>query len=245
MRHERPCCNGKSVHHRFFLIDGAYHPLQHSCVVKADHLPTSLPTVFGIAFGCWPSGKPLVATLPSGAAFQAKVPLNTTCATDASRQLAMPRKAAEGQAGGSGGSARLGTSAQADDPSDSEHMQDGNKEPVEQRDVLAGTQTASALQALADAIAEPSAFLQPSAQIADVARQAAKVRGPRIAVGMWTSAQCLRKIEQTACVPHQHSFRYASSTYMMGAPLIGLPFTAGALRLLICKRHLASCGGIC
>lgn len=99
----------------------------------------------------------------------------------------MPRTAAEGQAGGSGGSAALDTSAQADDPSDSEHMQNSG-EPLEQRDVLAGTQTASTLQALADAVAEPSAFLQPSAQIADVARQAAKVRGPRSVVGMCTSA---------------------------------------------------------
>lgn len=100
----------------------------------------------------------------------------------------MPRKAAEGQAGGSGGSAQLNTSASADDRSDSERMQDDVEELVDQRDVLAGTQTASALQALVDAVAEPSAFLQPSAQIADVARQAAKVRGPRSAVGMCASA---------------------------------------------------------
>ena len=105
-------------------------------------------------------------------------------------QLAMPRKAAEDQGGGGGGSAQLNTSASADDRSDGERMQDDVEELVDQRDVLAGTQTASALQALADAVAEPSVFLQPSAQIADIARQAAKVGGPRTVVGMFTSAEC-------------------------------------------------------
>jgi hypothetical protein len=86
----------------------------------------------------------------------------------------MPRKAAEG--GGSGGSgAQPNADAGIDSPSDSEQMHDNPEERREQRDVLAGTQTASVLQALADAVAEPSAFLQPSAQIADAARQAAKV----------------------------------------------------------------------
>ena len=124
----------------------------------------------------------------------------------------MPRTAAEGQADGSGGSAQLDISAQADDPSDSEHMQNGSGEPLEQRDVLAGTQTASALQALADAVAEPSAFLQPSAQIADVARQAAKVRGPRSVVGMCTSADLytLNILGGTCAAP---TLRHASSTY--------------------------------
>jgi hypothetical protein len=159
----------------------------------------------------------------------------------------MPRKAAEDQGGGGGGgSAQLYTSASADDRSDSERMHDEIEELLEQRDVLAGTETASALQALADAVAEPSAFLQPSAQIAEVACHAAKVRGPRSAVGMCASADLhIQGIYQTAYVPHQHYCRHAFSTYMMVAPLIGLPSIAGALRLLVCKWHLASRGASC
>lgn len=56
-------------------------------------------------------------------------------------------------------------------PSDSGEEQDDGP----QRDILEGTQAAVLLRALSDAVAEPSAFIQPSVQIADVARQATKV----------------------------------------------------------------------
>lgn len=85
----------------------------------------------------------------------------------------MARKAAPT----SGGSAEAGhgQAAEPDLISTSEDEHDLEEDTAPQRDVLAGTQTASVLQALSDAVAEPSAFLQPSSQIADIARQATKV----------------------------------------------------------------------
>ena len=65
------------------------------------------------------------------------------------------------------------SNAERDSASDEEL--DAQEQDQHQRDMLAGTQTAAALQILGDAIAEPSAFVQPSAQIADIARRATKV----------------------------------------------------------------------
>jgi len=62
-------------------------------------------------------------------------------------------------------------SEDAQQPSDSGGEQDDGP----QRDILEGTDAAVLLRALSDAVAEPSAFIQPSVQIADVARQATKV----------------------------------------------------------------------
>jgi hypothetical protein len=122
----------------------------------------------------------------------------------------MPRKAPEDQGGGGGSSAQLYTSASADDRSDSERMHDEIEKLLQQRDVLAGTETASALQALADAVAEPSAFLQPSAHIAEVARQAAKVRGRHSASLSCHPVTSCAGMEQLAHVPYQHSCRHAT-----------------------------------
>ncbi len=60
---------------------------------------------------------------------------------------------------------------------DTQHLSDRGDEQDDaaQRDSLAGTHTAVLLRALSDAVAEPSAFIQPSAHIADVARQVTKV----------------------------------------------------------------------